>query len=191
MDDELPTRRAAARLTLRGKYATEQEVPMADVDPVPRGTAAVSPWVIGPDTAALLEFVTLAFGAKETSRMKADDGRIVHAEFTIGGTTVLAFDGKPEWPPTPAFLRVYVPDTDAAYRRALAAGATTVTEPTPVFWGDRVARVRDPVGNLWWIHSRVEEVGNIEMMRRMSDPEWKERLAYVERTLTVPEYPRD
>jgi uncharacterized glyoxalase superfamily protein PhnB len=150
---------------------------------VPEGYSSVSPWVITRDTAKLIEFAEKAFGAKELGRMADENGVIGHAEFRIGDTVVLAFDAKPEWPDTPAFLRLYVEDGDATFRRAIEAGATSITEMTELFWGDRVGRVRDPLGNLWWIQQRVEEVSEEEMGRRMSDPEWIARMEYVQSAL--------
>jgi PhnB protein len=99
-----------------------------------------------------------AFGAQETARVHNEDGTIGHAEFRIGDSVVMAFDAKQGWPETPGFLRLYVEDGDAVYRRALEAGAGSVTEMTDLFFGDRVGRVRDPLGNLWWIQTRLEDV---------------------------------
>jgi hypothetical protein len=65
------------------------------------------------------------------------------------------------------------------------SGATTVTEVTDLFWGDRVGRVRDPLGNLWWIQARVEEVDKSEIARRLTDPVWLDRMAYVQSSLTL------
>jgi PhnB protein len=101
----------------------------------------------------------------------------------------MGFDAKPEWPDTPAFLRLYVADADAVHRQALDAGATSVTEVTHLFWGDRVGRVRDPFGNLWWIQSRVEEVDPEEMQRRAGEQEWIDRMAYVQSSLAFPPSP--
>ncbi|MFD6171159.1 VOC family protein [Streptomyces coeruleorubidus] len=80
----------------------------------------------------------------------------------------------------PAFLRLYVEDADAAHRRAVAAGGTSVTEVTHLFFGDRIGRVRDPLGNLWWLQTRVEDVSPEEMERRLGDPKWAEAMAYVQ-----------
>ena len=110
------------------------------------------------DTAGLIAFVREAFGAEEIARVHNEDGTIGHAEFRIGDSVVMGFDAKEEWPGAPAFLRLYVEDADEVHRRALEAGAASVTEVTHLFWGDRVGRVRDPFGNLWWIQTRVEEV---------------------------------
>src|SRR5687768_9563424 len=150
---------------------------------VPEGYSSISPWVITRDTSALIGFATAAFDAQGIARMADEHGVIGHAEFRIGDSVVLAFDSKPEWPDTPAFLRIYVPDGDAAYARAIDAGATSVTEMTHLFWGDRVGRVRDPLGNLWWIQARVEDVDQAEVTRRMTDPVWMERMAYVQGSL--------
>ena len=57
----------------------------------------------------------------------------------------MAFDAREEWSDTPGFLRLYVEDGDAVHARALRAGATSVTEMTNLFFGDRVGRVRDPL----------------------------------------------
>ena len=94
----------------------------------------------------------------------------------------MAFDAKPGWPDTPGFLRLFVPDAEAAQQRALSAGASQVTEVTPLAWGDRVGRIRDPLGNVWWIQSRVEEVDPDEMTRRWRDPAWTERMAHGRRS---------
>jgi PhnB protein len=150
---------------------------------VPDGYHAVTPWIIGRDTAGLLDFVKDAFGAEELARVFDDSGAIGHAEFRIGDSVVMAFDSRPGWPETPGFLRLFVPDADAALERAVAAGGRKVTEVTPLAWGDRVGRVRDPLRNLWWIQSRVEEVDPDEMTRRWGDPTWAKRMAYVQASL--------
>jgi PhnB protein len=151
----------------------------------PEGYHSVTPWVISRDTGRFIAFVTEAFGAIELARVVDEQGVIGHAEVRIGDSVVMGFDARPDWADTPAFLRLYVDDADETYRRALAAGATSVTEVTHLYWGDRVGRVRDPLGNLWWIQARVEEVDDAEMGRRLSDPVWLDRMAYVQRSLAV------
>jgi PhnB protein len=155
----------------------------AEIRAVPEGYRAVTPWIISRDAAGLIEFVGRAFGAEEFARVHHQDGSIGHAEFRIGDSVVMAFDATEEWPDTPSFLRLYVEDADEVHRRALQAGATSVTEVTHLFWGDRVGRVRDPFGNLWWIQARVEEVDPAEMERRAGEKEWIERMAYVQGSL--------
>jgi uncharacterized glyoxalase superfamily protein PhnB len=153
---------------------------------VPKGYRSVNPWVITRDTGALIAFATAAFDAVEIARVVDEKGVIGHAEFRIGDSMVLAFDAKPKWPDTPAFLRLYVEDADATFKRAIEAGGTAVTEVTHMAWGDRIGRVRDPLGNLWWIMARIETVGEEEMTRRMGEPQWRERMAYVQGSLAFP-----
>ncbi|MET9686608.1 VOC family protein [Streptomyces coeruleorubidus] len=150
------------------------------VKPIPGGYHTVTPWIISRDTAGLIDYLKEAFDAEETARVVGDDGRIGHAEVRIGDSIVMPFDAPPHWPPTPAFLRLYVEDADAAHHRAVAAGGTSVTEVTHLFFGDRVGRVRDPLGNLWWLQSRVEDVSPQEMERRLGDSKWTEAMAYVQ-----------
>src|SRR5918998_4577236 len=152
----------------------------AIVPPIPEGYHTVTPWIISRDSARLIEFLDAAFGAEEIARVVGEDGSIGHAEVRIGDSVVMMFDAKPHWPDTPAFLRLYVADGDAVFQQALRAGATAVTEMTPRFWGDRVGRVRDPFGNLWWIQTRVEDVSLEEMERRATEKEWVEAMEYVQ-----------
>jgi PhnB protein len=125
---------------------------------VPDGCLAVTPWIIADGVAEVLTFLADVFGARETVRMTdPGSGRVAHAETRIHGVPVMLFDSGEGWPATPAFLRVYVGDVDDTVRRAVAAGAVVVTEPATLWIGDRVARIRDPWDNLWWLHARVGE----------------------------------
>src|SRR6266550_1148735 len=150
---------------------------------VPPRYARVNAWVISRDTDAEVRFLTAVFGAVETpgSRMLDPDGDIGHVE--IGDAAIMLFDAKPGWPPTPAHLRVYVGDVVSAVEQAVAAGARAVTHPTMLAVGERVARVRDPQGHLWWLHEQVEDVAPEELASRFADPAAREAMAYVQRTL--------
>jgi PhnB protein len=153
------------------------------IRPVPEGYRAVTPWIVSRDTARLLDFVKEAFGAEEIARVLNEDGTIGHAEFRIGDSIVMAFDAREGWPDTPGFFRLYVEDGGAVYRRTLGAGAVSVTEMTHLFFGDRVGRVRDPQGNVWWIQSRVEEVDAEEMERRAGEKGYVDAMQYVQESL--------
>jgi uncharacterized glyoxalase superfamily protein PhnB len=146
----------------------------------PDGYGTITPWIISRDTGRLLEFVVEAFAATELARIPSEDGRIGHAEARIGDSVVMMFDGRPEWADTPAFLRLYVEDGDTVFQRALAAGASVVTEMTEMFWGDRVGRVRDPLGNVWWIQQAGPELSPEEIGERAARPEFVEAMRYVE-----------
>lgn len=142
------------------------------VPPIPEGTPTVMPWIISRDTAKLLDFLRQAFGAQELTRLYNEDGTIAHAEAKIGNSIVGAFDARERWPDTPCFLRLYVEDADAVYQQALSAGAVTVTEMTSLSWGDRGGRVRDPLGNIWWIQSRIEQVDSEEIAKRATEQQY-------------------
>jgi PhnB protein len=151
-------------------------------NPVPEGRHTVTPFVIVKGAAQFIDFLKAAFAAKEIegSRVTGDDGLIGHAEVTMGDSVVMMFDSKPDWPETPAFLRLYVEDCDALYVQSLKAGATSVTKPTDMPWGDRVARARDPFGNLWWIMTRMEELDEAEMTKRAGEKKYIDAMQYVE-----------
>ncbi|MFK4085737.1 VOC family protein [Kribbella sp. NPDC020789] len=156
------------------------------VTPIPDGYHSVTPWIIGRDTAGLMDFLAAAFGAVDLGgRVVDDEGRIGHAEMRIGDSVVMMFD-KPNWTPTPAFLRLYVPDVEQTLKNAVAAGGTVITEPTHLFWGDVVARVSDPFGNLYWLQTRIEIVDPDELTRRLTDPKFVDAMAYVQSALYDP-----
>jgi uncharacterized glyoxalase superfamily protein PhnB len=162
----------------------EGQTPVArNVRVVPEGYGTVTPWIISRDTSSLIDFVKAAFGAEELARIPGPHGGIGHAEVRIGNSVVMMFDARESWPDTPGFLRLYVEDGDATYRRALEAGATPVTDMTDLFFGDHVGRVRDPLGNIWWIQARVAEVDPAEVAQRPLDPEAAAALRYVEESL--------
>jgi PhnB protein len=147
--------------------------------PIPAGYHTVTPWIISKDTADVIEFVKAAFGAQELARVYGVDGKIGHAECRIGDSVVMMFDARGHWPAAPSFLRLYVEDGDAVFRQALNAGATTVTEMTTLFFGDRVGRVRDPYGNIWWIQTHLEDLSMAEMQRRAAQPEHVDAMRYL------------
>jgi PhnB protein len=151
---------------------------------VPPGYSGVDPWVISRDTIAEIGFLGRVFGAQERpgSRVLNADGTVGHVEVELAGSVVMMFDAQPDWPPLPSHLRVYVDDAQAAFDRAVAAGATPVTEVTELFFGERICRVRDPQGHLWWIHERIKTLTPDELARRMSEPSFQEAMAYVQET---------
>ena len=155
---------------------------MSKPRPIPEGYGTVTAWVVTKDTRRLLEFVAKAFDGEELGRMEMQDGSIGHAEARIGDSIVMMFD-SPFPIPTPGLLRLFVDDADAVFRRAVEAGATPVTRPTDLAWGDRVGRVRDPLGNIWWIQERIDEPTPEELAVRFADPTFTQAMEYVRSTL--------
>ncbi|MFF5294317.1 VOC family protein [Paractinoplanes globisporus] len=149
----------------------------------PAGYTSVAPWVVTPDTGALLDFVAEVFGGVELGRVQLEDGTIGHAEIRVGDTVLLAFDRQKDWPAMPSLLRVFVEDADAAMERAVAAGARVVTASATHAFGQRGGRVRDPWDNIWWISAVVEDVAPEEGMRRLSEPVYAEAMRVAQETL--------
>ena len=114
-----------------------------------------------------IAFYQKAFGAKERLRMPGPDGKIAHAEIVIGDSVVMISDVG-EQPATASALHVYVPDCDALYSQAVAAGASARTPLQDMFWGDRFGTVTDPFGNTWSIATHKEDVSPEEMEKRMA-----------------------
>jgi len=136
---------------------------------IPQGYHSVSPYLVVDGAAKLIDFVKQTFNAAESARMDGPQGHISHAEVKIGDSIIMLSDSTPEYKAMPAMLYVYVEDVDAVYKKALQAGATSVSEPKNQFYGDRSAGVKDPLGNHWGIATHVEEVPPEEMQRRMKE----------------------
>ncbi len=140
-----------------GRISAKDEV---KVDPVPRGFHTVTPYMVAADGDAILAFAKNAFGAEQLLRAIGGAGGI-HGETRIGDTTLMMGGGIPGKPfsgkPNVTALHIYVEDTDAVYRKALQAGATSISEPQDHEYGERGASVKDPFGNLWYIATHKGE----------------------------------
>jgi PhnB protein len=151
---------------------------------VPEGYSRVNPWLISADTDAEIAFLGEVFGAEERpGRMYDTEGDVAHAEIELDGFVVMMFDAKPGWPPTPGHLRIYVPDAQASVDKAAEMGARVVTRASELAFGERVARIRDGQGHLWWIHERVESLDAPEIARRFGETKFQEAMAYVQQSL--------
>jgi PhnB protein len=116
----------------------------------------VTPYLVVHDVARLIEFLTTAFGAVERLRLPRPDGSVMHAEVSIGDSVVMMGEPMPGMEPMPGAIFLRVADADAAYRAALAAGATSVSEPKDQpHAGERYGGVKDPCGNMWWPAARL------------------------------------
>jgi uncharacterized glyoxalase superfamily protein PhnB len=136
------------------------------VNPVPDRYHTVTPYLVCKGLPKLLDFLATAFDAVEVERALDGDGRVMHAETKIGDSIIMMGEAKEEFPPVMTSLYLYVPNTDATYKRALDAGATSIMEPADQFYGDRNAGVIDPSGNRWWIATHIEDVSPEELARR-------------------------
>jgi PhnB protein len=124
------------------------------VSPVPKGYHTLTTYLVARDADGLIDFVTKTFGATEKFRsVGAAGGR--HAEVQLGDSMIMIGGGITgggwKGDPLPSAFHVYVPDCDAVYRKALAAGATSLSEPKDQPYGERTANVKDAAGNFWYI----------------------------------------
>lgn len=122
----------------------------------PEGYTSVSPYLIVDGAERTIEFLVRVFGAVELRRFPDDAGRLRHAEVRIDDTVVMLADSIEGWPAVPAYVHIYVPDVDAVYQRALAAGATSAQEPVKKDDADKRGGVKDAGGTTWWIATKVE-----------------------------------
>jgi PhnB protein len=138
----------------------------SNVKPIPDGYHTVTPYLVVEGVDELIDFLKQAFDAVETERIPGPEGKVGHGEVRIGDSVVMMGEASGEWKAMPGMIYLYVNDTDATYKRALEAGATSVMEPADQFYGDRNAGVKDASGNMWWIATRKENVSPEELRRR-------------------------
>jgi PhnB protein len=142
-------------------------------DPIPPGFHTITPHLNVKGAAAYSDFLQRAFGAVEISRSPGPDGRLMHCQVRIGNSILMFADQFPEWgaPPYvegnyPFHFHVYVPDVDALFAKAAAAGCTVTMPLADQFWGDRYGHVRDPFGFSWALATHKEELTPEEMAER-------------------------
>ncbi|WP_188037699.1 VOC family protein [Actinotalea sp. JY-7885] len=145
------------------------------VQHIPPGQPSVTANLVVRDGLAMLDFYRRAFDAEILLRLVADDV-LMYSEVRIAGTVVTVSDEMPEFgvvAPDPqgavhASFTLWVPDADATFARAVAAGATPVSEPADQFHGDRTGVLRDPSGHRWLIATHLEDMTEAEMAARMA-----------------------
>ncbi len=144
------------------------------VKPIPDGYTSVAPYLFVDGATTAIVIYKRAFGATDDGMIQTPDGRVAHAEIKIGDTVVRLCDNLPifeakaptELGGTTVEIFLFVDDVDASVRRAEEAGATVKAEPTNQFWGDRLARLKDPFGHHWLVASRIEDLSPAEIEER-------------------------
>jgi PhnB protein len=146
-------------------------------NPIPQGYHTLNVYIMVNGAERAIEFYKQALGAKEVDRFTMPDGKIGHAELEIGDSRLMLADDMPEVPEviakSPSVLggtsfgfHVYVPDVDAAFSRAQAAGGIVKRPVKDQFYGDRSGTFEDPFGHVWTISTHIEDVSPEEMQRR-------------------------
>jgi PhnB protein len=133
-----------------------------------------APYLVVPDGAKAIEFYREALGAVEWLRLTEPDGRVAHAEITIGDSRIMLGGEAPEYGRrspqsiggTPVKIHLFVEDVDALAAQSIAAGATLLIPVQDQFYGDRSGRIEDPFGHVWIISSHIEDVSPQEIERR-------------------------
>jgi uncharacterized glyoxalase superfamily protein PhnB len=129
---------------------------IAAVTPIPEHLHTITPRLVLPDVAAAIDFYAAAFGAEQLGeRWTLPDGSIVHAEVRIGDSVVMLTEGDGQPRPGPALLCAYWADVDAAWERALAAGADVLYPLGDQPYGERGGRLADPWGHQWMMSMRT------------------------------------
>jgi PhnB protein len=136
------------------------------VKPIPDGYHTITPYITTTDARVLIAFLKQAFDGTAIEHLVLPDGSIGHAEVTIGDSKVMISQARGQWKAMPCILYLYARDVDAIYKKALGAGATSISEPKDQFYGDRHGGVTDPTGNYWWIATHIEDISPEEMKRR-------------------------
>jgi PhnB protein len=151
------------------------------VEPIPGHLRTVTPRLVVGDGDAAIDFYRRAFGAEEIGERFTDPhGAVIHAEVRIGNSIVMITAGRddagaPARSPTSlggvvsAVMATYWEDVDAAWQRAITAGAEVLYPLADQFYGERGGRVRDPFGQQWMLSQHTEDVSHDEMNRRAAE----------------------
>jgi PhnB protein len=141
--------------------------------PIPSGFHTLTPHITVDGAAKYIDFLKQAFGGTEIARAPGPGGKLMHATVRIGDSMLMFNDPFPEMgmPPIaqgywPITLHLYVPDADAAFEQAKAAGCQVVFPLVDQFWGSRYGHVKDPFGFTWAIATHLEDLTPEEMDAR-------------------------
>ena len=141
--------------------------PMTPVKAIPTGFTTITPVMIVKDAAKAMEFYKKALGATEVMKMACQDsGKIMHAELKIGDSIFFVSDEMPQMGcmSHPTSLWLYVNDCDAAFNKAIAAGATVKAPLMDMFWGDRMGQITDANNNIWTLATHKQDLTKDQMM---------------------------
>lgn len=125
---------------------------------VPKGMHDVNISVHPLRAEPVIDFVKRAFGAQQIAKHVSSDGVIHYAQVRIGDAVLEMGEAHGPYQPMQSMFYLYVPEVDAVYRTALAAGAKSIQEPKDQPYGDRNAGVTDPFGNTWYIATHIRDM---------------------------------
>jgi uncharacterized glyoxalase superfamily protein PhnB len=148
---------------------------MSQAKPIPQGFHTITPHLVCAGAADAIAFYKKAFNAEELTRLAGPDGKIMNALIQIGDSCLMLVDEFPEWisfgpkslKGTPVTIHLYVENVDAAFQRAIDAGATIKMSVEDMFWGDRYGILEDPFGHLWSIATHLRDMSTEEIRKAM------------------------
>lgn len=135
------------------------------VSPIPQGFQALCPYMMVQNANRTLVWLKEVLGAEVRGISEGPNGIIMNAEIKVGDSMMMLSDCR-DHTPRPATIYMYVKNCDELYHKAIAAGATMISEPADMFYGDRHGGVTDPGGNQWWFATHIEDVSGEEVTRR-------------------------
>jgi PhnB protein len=122
------------------------------------GAPDVQPYLHPLRAEPVINFLKRAFRAEDLGRAMSPDGVMHHATIKIGDSFMEMGEAQGPYQPMPTMFYLYVPNCDDMYHRALAAGATSISEPKDQPYGDRSGAVKDVFGNQWYIATHFKDV---------------------------------
>jgi PhnB protein len=133
---------------------------------IPKGYNTVTPSLFVAGAAKAIDFYKKALGAEELMRFPSPDGKIMHAEIKVGDSILMLADEMPDMGGrgpksiggTPVSFFVYGENVDAAWKRAVDAGAKELVPLADQFWGDRTGCLEDPFGHQWWLAQHLQDL---------------------------------
>ena len=149
---------------------------MHPVPAIPAGMTAVTPHLVCRGAVDAIAFYQAAFGAVECARLPMPDGKLLaHGLINIGGAFLMLVDEMPGMGMssplalggTPVTIHLYVPDVDATFAQAVAAGARVVAPVADMFWGDRYGILVDPFGHHWSVATHTRDLSPEEIAAAM------------------------
>jgi PhnB protein len=143
---------------------------------IPKGYHTVTPSLFVEGAAKAIDFYKKALGAEELMRYAGPDGKIMHAEIKVGDSIIMLADEMPEMGGrgpksiggTPVSFFVFGENVEAAWKRAVDAGAKEVVPLADQFWGDRTGCLVDPFGHQWWLAQHLQDL-TPEEIRKNAD----------------------
>lgn len=123
---------------------------------LPEGHQAIMPYLILNGAQQFMDFTKTVFNSEVTFSQLGEGGKIGHSEIQISGSTIMFSETTEKWKEQTANLFIYVADADKTFHKAIASGGEVILPLRTEEYG-RTCGVKDPVGNIWWITSVVEE----------------------------------